>query len=138
MARNPVTVDINLALAQRVAMDACEKGVRAATQDARAITVTLLSQPGTGRIYTRGKTVTHQASAPGQPPAPDTGRLRAAVQTEVTRSNWDVVGTVSVNTEYAAGLELGTEKVKPRPYLSRVPREFAGRLRAVFQRFAGI
>lgn len=139
VARKPVTVDINLALAQSVAMNACEKGVRAATEDARGITVTLLSQPGSGRIYARGKTVTHQASAPGQTPAPDTGRLRASVQTEVTRSGWDVVGTVAVNTEYAAALELGTEKVKPRrPYLSRVPREFAGRLRAVFQRFAGI
>lgn len=129
-------VDINIALAQKVAMDAAERGVRAAVLDAEAITKTLLSQPGTGRIYSRGKNVTHQASAPGEPPAPDTGRLRASVVTEVLRSGWDVVGYVSVNTEYAAKLELGTEKIRRRPFLSRIPTEYAQRIRAVFERFA--
>lgn len=131
-------VDINIALAQKVAMDAAERGVRAAVLDAEAITKTLLSQPGTGRIYARGKTVQHQASAPGEPPAPDTGRLRNSIVTEVTRSNVEVVGIVAVNTEYAAKLELGTERMKRRPFLSRVPTEFADRLRAVFERFARI
>lgn len=131
-------VDINMALAEKLAMDACERGVRAATIEARSIAVVLLSQPGTGRIYQRGKTVQHQASAPGEPPAPDTGRLRQSIQTEVVRGVREVVGIVSANTEYAAGLELGTEKVRPRPYLSRIPREFGDRLRSVFQKFAGV
>ena len=129
-------VDINLALASQIAMDAAERGVRAVVIDAEGITKTLLSQPGSGRLYQRGKTVEHRASAPGEPPAPDTGRLRASVTTEVVRGMNEVTGFVAVNTEYAAQLELGTEKVKPRPYLSRVPREFGARLRAVFQQFA--
>jgi hypothetical protein len=129
-------VDINLALANQLAMDAAERGVRAVVIDAEGITKTLLSQPGSGRLYSRGKTVEHRASAPGEPPAPDTGRLRASVTTEVVRGANEVIGYVAVNTEYAAALELGTEKVKPRPYLSRVPREFGARLRAVFNQFA--
>jgi hypothetical protein len=131
-------VDINLSLANQIAMDAAERGVRAVVIDAEGITKTLLSQPGSGRLYQRGKTVEHRASAPGEPPAPDTGRLRASVTTEVVRGPNEVTGYVAVNTEYAAALELGTEKVKPRPYLSRIPREFGARLRAIFEQFAKV
>jgi len=45
-----------------------------------------LSQAGTGKIYVRGKKV-HQASAPDEPPAIDTGRLRASIST-----NWSDSG----------------------------------------------
>jgi hypothetical protein len=131
-------VNINMALANQVAMDAAERGVRAASLEAEGITKLLLSQPGAGRVYRKGKTVTHRASAPGQPPAPDTGRLRASVTTEVVRGIASVTGYVSVNTEYAAHLELGTERIQPRPYLSRIPREFGARLSAVFNKFARI
>jgi phage gpG-like protein len=131
-------VDIDMALAQKVALDAAERGVRAATLEARNIAVVLLSQPGTGRTYQRGKTVEHTASSPGDPPAPDTGRLRASLQTEVLRGPREVVGILSANTEYAAALELGTERIRPRPYLSRIPREFGSRLRMVFQKLARV
>jgi len=130
-------VQIDMALAQRVALDAAERGVRAATIEARNVAVVLLSQPGTGRTYQRGKTIEHRASAPGEPPAPDTGRLRASLTTEVLRGSNEVVGILSANTEYAAALELGTENMAERPYLSRIPREFGARLRKVFQQFAG-
>lgn len=131
-------VDINLQLANKLALDAAERGVRAVVVDAEALTKVMLSKPGTGRVYQRGKTVEHRASAPGEPPAPDTGLLRSRVTHEVLRGTTEVTGFVSVNTEYAAHLELGTEKVRPRPYLSRIPREFGARLRATFQRFARI
>jgi hypothetical protein len=77
----------------------------------------ILSTPGAGREYPRGKTVTHKASAPGDPPAPDTGRLRASVSHEVVRSGADIIARVSDNTQYALALELGTEKIAPRPAL---------------------
>ena len=131
-------VEFNMVLANRLALDAAEAGVRAVTLDAQGITRVMLSQPGSGRMYQRGKTVEHRASAPGKPPAPDTGRLRASVQTEVIRGQQEVVGYVSVNTEYAAALELGTERRAARPYLSRIPGEFGARLMATFQRFARI
>lgn len=131
-------VEFNLLLANKLALDAAERGVRAAVLDAEGLTKVLLSQPGTGRMYQRGKTVEHRASAPGEPPAPDTGRLRASVSTEVIRGLDEVTGIVAVNTEYAAALELGTEKMKARPYLSRIPREYSAKLVATFRRFARI
>lgn len=133
-----VRVNIDLALADRISMDAAEKGVRAATMETEGIVKVLLSTPGTGRVYHRSKMVNHRASAPGDPPAPDTGRLRASVTTEVVRGISEVTGFVSVNAEYAAHLELGTERMAARPFLSRIPREFGQRLRDVFQKFAGM
>lgn len=133
-----VKVEIDLILANRVAMDAAERGMRAVVLDAEAILkADLLSRPGTGRTYKRGKTVTHTASAPGEPPAPDTGRLRASITTEVIRGTDEVRGIVTANTEYAAALQLGTEKIRPRPYLSRLASDYSDRLRRVFSKFAG-
>jgi len=69
-------------------------------------------KPGTGRTYTRGN-ITHTASAPGEPPAVDTGRLRASISFH-TYTNYVDVGT---NVEYAAPLEFGTSKMAARPFL---------------------
>ena len=130
-----VTVQIDLTLADALSQAAVERGVRAATIDAKGLMVGILSQPGKGRAYKRG-TVTHVASAPGAAPAPDTGRLRNSTQGEVFATSDGAVGIVSVNTEYAAALELGTEKIAPRPFISRLASEYAPRLAAVFARFA--
>lgn len=55
---------------------------------------------------------THQASAPGQAPAVDTGLLINSIQV-VNVS--DLTSTVGTNVEYAMGLEFGTTRVAPRP-----------------------
>ncbi len=62
-----------------------------------------LSHPGTGRTYVRA-TVTHQASAPGESPAVDSGTLRASVGHGVV-ANVMRVGTA---LGYGADLEHGT------------------------------
>jgi hypothetical protein len=129
------TVNINLTLADNLSQAAVERGVRAATIDAKGLLIGILSQPGTGRAYER-KTVTHVASAPGEPPAPDTGRLRNSTQSEVLATPDGALGIVSVNTEYAAALELGTDKIAARPFIGRLARVHAARLQAVFARFA--
>lgn len=73
----------------------------------------IASPPKTGRIYRRrGKE--HQASAPGEPPATDTGRLIQSGRTAYNQSL--LLGVVMWSTEYAAPLEFGTEKMEPRPY----------------------
>jgi HK97 gp10 family phage protein len=76
-----------------------------------------LSQPGTGRIYPRGKKV-HQASAPGEPPAVDTGRLRSSIGHDETQILGETISVrVGTNVDYATPLEYGSYKVKPRPFM---------------------
>lgn len=75
--------------------------------------------PKTGRIYTRGN-ISHQASAPGEPPATDTGRLLNAIAGDLETSdkqNGFVRGFIRAATEYAGYLELGTRRILPRPFL---------------------
>ena len=56
----------------------------------------------------------HQASAPGEMPAIDTGALAASIQTDVTGTK----GTVYTNQEYAEFLEYGTVNMEARPYFT--------------------
>lgn len=72
---------------------------------------------GTGRTYRRGKNVTHRASSPGQPPAVDTGRLRSSITYEIGTQGRVLVARVGTNVEYAKHLELGTSRMRPRPFL---------------------
>lgn len=73
----------------------------------------IMSGAKTGRIYRR-RGVDHQASAPGEPPASDTGRL---VKSSRPRYEYaDLTGIALWSTEYAAALELGTEKMAARPF----------------------
>jgi HK97 gp10 family phage protein len=80
---------------------------------------------GQGRQYGR-----HIASRPGEPPAIDTGTLRASIMNEVEKSGMNVTGKVGpdiekiaakapvgTNVEYGFYLELGTSKMEPRPFL---------------------
>ena len=78
----------------------------------------LLDQPGSGITY-RSKRPgggTHTASAPGEPPARDTGGLQDAIEVKrVGRIESDVV----VNHPAALGLEYGRRdgSILPRPYM---------------------
>lgn len=124
------TVSLNLAKLESLAEAKAVQGVRSAALAGEAILkADLLSRPGTGAVY--GK---HRASAPGEPPAPDTGRLRNATQADpdVKRDGQDYVGRVVANTEYAAALEKGTERMAARPFLSRLKSEHADDLQKAF------
>lgn len=89
-------------------------GIVAVTEDLRSDAVKLFQSGGrSGVAYKRGS-VTHIASAPGEPPASDTGRLVGATRTEFDNDN--LVGQVIFSTGYAAALEFGTKKMAPRPY----------------------
>lgn len=61
--------------------------------------VLIQTSPSSGRTYKRGKTATHQAAAPGEPPATDTGFLVNAIQTFPDRK------TVEVAAVYGSILE---------------------------------
>lgn len=74
-----------------------------------------LSRPGSGRVYGRGRLGArrHQASAPGEPPAPDTRTLLESAHIEQEGETVRVL----VNGADAAGLEFGTRRMQPRPYM---------------------
>jgi hypothetical protein len=76
----------------------------------------ILRGPKTGRIYTRGGgqnlSATHQASAPGESPATDTGEL--ARRQYYTQEN-SLSATIGSRLVYAYFLEFGTRTIAARP-----------------------
>lgn len=89
-----------------------------------------LNKPGTGRTYTTnfytdkqgrvrpvGTRPPHTASAPGQPPAPDSGDLRDSIDGEVVRGMGGPTVEVGTDKEYGPYLEYGTSKMLARPWL---------------------
>ncbi|AFD25824.1 HK97 gp10 family phage protein [Deinococcus gobiensis] len=102
--------DAARAAAQRVA------GKQAAliAQELRTEMVRNLSTPGQGREYPRGRGRVHRASAPGDGPAVDTGRLRQSIGIQRISPTHFRVGT---NVIYAPLLEFGTRKIAARPWL---------------------
>ena len=87
--------------------------------------------PGSGRMYLpgeyflrRGSKVyhwirtrpAHRASAPGEPPAGDSGYLAAQIGHRMEIHD-TVVGIVESKASYGLWLELGTRYMEPRPYL---------------------
>jgi hypothetical protein len=71
--------------------------------------------PKSGRTYRKGN-VTHQASAPGQYPASDTGRLATGVRMEMPQPG-RIIGRVGTAVAYGPHLEFGTSRMAARPWL---------------------
>lgn len=69
-----------------------------------------MTEAKSGRIYG-----THQASAPGEMPAVDTGTLVGSIAVDAQRGRlW---AEVSAGAEYAAHLEYGTVNMAARPFM---------------------
>lgn len=69
---------------------------------------------GTVRVVTKAGR-THQASAPGEAPATNTGKLVGSITHEIDANKRG--GNVIARTAYATHLELGTKNMKARPFL---------------------
>lgn len=93
---------------------AVEKAVQATGLELRGDIVKRYNRgPASGRTYQKyNPRRTHTASAPGQAPQTDTGRLAGSV-TYVVNSPLTV--TVESALMYAQWLEYGTTKILPRP-----------------------
>ena len=71
--------------------------------------------PKSGRMYG-----SHQASAPGQAPATETGRLESSITVEKIDANTVAVGT---DNEYAQVLEFGGAHIAPRQNFAPIGEE---------------
>jgi hypothetical protein len=96
-----------------------------ATEYADEVKLRMRNGPATGKIYglrrtRRGKRVlgpgfaagrrVHRASAPGEPPAPDTGRLIQSVQWRVRKVGDLLMAEVGSDVRYALYLEYGAAR----------------------------
>lgn len=86
-----------------------------------------MATSGGGRIYIRRGRM-HQASAPGQMPAIDTGALAGSMQKELHPRQYK--GYYYTMIDYAPYLEYGTSKMLPRPFIS----PSSERVRPIFMR----
>lgn len=89
------------------------KALRAGIRVAEGYVKASLEGSRSGRIYRiRGKE--HQASAPGEAPAVDTGNLKGSIKVgEVTEDH----AVLETNADYAAYLEFGTRHMAARPFM---------------------
>lgn len=83
----------------------------------------ITSEPKHGILYDRPGGKPHRASAPGEPPASDTGTLVNSIQ---VRHVTDLESWVIVGAEYAYGLEFGRVRVAPRPFVRPAARKIEG------------
>jgi HK97 gp10 family phage protein len=79
----------------------------------------IMKGPKSGLLYKRGKgsgkkQKYHRASAPGQPPATDTGILASSIESKRDGLS-AIVWTEKVYGKY---LEFGTRDIEPRPWLT--------------------
>lgn len=123
-----------LARAMRGITDAMRQGVSEAVEEtARNIEtgVKMRMQQGqkTGRVYKRGG-VLHQASAPGQSPAVDTGVLLGSIYSE---KETDMMWVAGSRLAYAAYLEFGTSRMAARPAWVPEAREHAGNFKKMIE-----
>jgi HK97 gp10 family phage protein len=72
--------------------------------------------PKTGEVYKR-RTVKHQASAPGEAPASDTGNLASNIVVDFIREGNAALVVVKSRAPYSIPLEFGTKNIEPRPFM---------------------
>lgn len=110
-----MSVNWNDAATRRRAELAVMRAIIRTTESVRNEAISLiLNSRKTGRMYRR-RGVFHQASAPGEPFASDTGR---AVNSIETRYDFEkLTGTVVASDPKFPYLEFGTQKMEPRPSL---------------------
>lgn len=104
--------------------------IEKAAELVRGEAMRLMSGRKSGRVYrvpgTRG--VVYTASAPGEAPAVPTGRLKGSITREVWETSHETVGLVGTALSYGAELEMGTSRIRPRPWLAPAFRNMKERI----------
>lgn len=93
--------------------DAVERFVKKAAAHIEGRLKQKMAEPKSGKRYRRGRDRYHTASAPGEPPAVDSGNLTGSIQQIFPSTLEAKIGTA---VEYALYLETGTDRgLSPRP-----------------------
>jgi HK97 gp10 family phage protein len=125
---------------RRLAGDLREEAGRtvlATAIEMRADIVTSIQRgPASGITYKKSNpTRTHTASAPGQPPMSDTGRLANSITFDRLG---DLTATVGSALNYAPWLEYGTSRMAARPFfrpaVERMRPIYIGKLEDIIRR----
>jgi len=116
MASVSVTIDIDEMHVPKIDEAAVGRWIESRLNDARNRFIQRVSRGGgAGRIYRHGKRSQHHASAPGEYPATDSGRLVNSVHYEM-RGPYS--GALVSDVGYAGFLTEGTVRMAPRKMLA--------------------
>jgi hypothetical protein len=110
-----------------------KKRVFEAANEIRNETLSTLSGNRSGRVYrVPGTQRTYVASAPGEAPAVQFGDLRRSIAVaQPVVENQIVLCKVGSDLEKAPMLELGTRKIKPRPFFVVSAKRAETRVKAI-------
>jgi hypothetical protein len=91
--------------------------VRKTALDVQGWAQNSMTGPKHGRIYEMGNGILHQASAPGEAPARDTGNLAVGI---AVKTPSELTAEVAVAAEYGRDLEFGNpeQNLAARPFLT--------------------
>lgn len=99
---------------QKIIRRNVEKAVDRASIKFQARVKRELSRSGSGVHYPGQRT---RSSAPGEPPAAQTGALRLSIQVDRTRLESELRNRIGTSLDYGRYLEFGTRHMAARPYL---------------------
>lgn len=130
----------------RTAQNINEAAMNEAANIVSAYAKTHMTKIGSGKPVKRGDK-THRPAASGEPPAIDTGILRASLVAVVDKVPFGVVGRVgpdisflksktepNTDVEYGLYLELGTRKMAARPFLRPALNANIGKIQRIFRK----
>lgn len=115
----------NLAVVIRATEEAGEAALSRIGLEGDAEIKRILSEPGRGRVYVRKKR-SHQASAPGQPPAVDFNIYRASWSWVVRKAGSALELLIGTEDKRAPWFEYGTSKMRPRPHARLLAEKLRG------------
>ncbi len=106
-------------IVKRVDAQILSRGFRAANA-LRNAELEVLQGQRSGRIYKKTGGGTYQASAPGEPPARRSGKLREAWSMNVSGGSGFCHVELISDTHYAKYLENGTSRMARRPFVHKI------------------
>ena len=111
-----------------------ERGLSAAAITFQGELKKMLSQAGSGKWYKGNRARSSNEGPPGEPPVSQMGELRRRIQVDLRKLR-KLLARVGTNVKYAPWLELGTSRMRPRPYMKPTMRLMRARFRRIMDKW---